>query len=146
MKIRLANFQDLNTVLPLFKELDAKHIVNSRDFRANINEERYRLIFKRALNKESNLIFTVAEMNETVIGFVLSKIVYIRNNYVFSDKTIGEINYIIIQENFKKRGIGKLLLEDMEERLSAKGVSKIEIRVYDFIKELLLEKYGFEKN
>lgn len=144
MKIRLARFEDLKYILPLFKELDAKHIDNSRDIKSNITDERYKRLFKNVFTKNSNLILTIAEENKTIIGFSLAKIIIINDSLIFKNLSIGEILFIAVDKSHKRKGVGRKIIADIEERLKQKGVNKFELLVFSFNDEFLPEKINYK--
>lgn len=144
MKIRLAKKEDCLSILPLFKELDAKHARNSIDVKKEIHLDRYNLLFTNVFKEESNLILSVAEVNTLVVGFALAKITQVRNNFIFKDSVIGEVLYVAVHEEQKRNGIGRQLMTDMEQRLISKGIDKLELRVYSFNDETLPEKVNYK--
>jgi len=143
MEIRIAEKKDVKAILPLFIELDKKHIKGSTDFKSKIHIDRYKKIFNAVFQKENNLLLTVSIIDNKIIGFVLAKIYEVKNNFVFKDQKKGEIVYIAINHKNKREGIGRKMIEDIEVRLKAKGASKIEIRVYSFNTEMTPEKFNY---
>lgn len=144
MTIRLAKREDCPFILPLFKELDAKHSRNSIDVKEEIHVDRYNILFANAFKDDSNLILSVAEENNLIIGFALAKITHIRNNFILKDSVIGEVLYVAVNEQNKRNGIGRHLMADMENRLLSKGIDKFELRVYNFNDETLPEKINYK--
>lgn len=145
MDIRLAKREDFKNILPLFIELDLKHIKNTNDIREKIPKERYKRIFEAVFQEKSNHILTVVENDGSVIAFALGKIRIIQNNLVFKNNIIGEILYVIVKKEHKMKGIGKKLMIDLENRLRSNGAKKLELKVYNFNKETLPEKVGFKE-
>jgi len=144
MIIRLAKKEDFPSILPLFKELDAKHSRNSSDMKENIAEQRYTILFFNAFTENSNLTITVAEQNTEILGFAVSKMTVIKDNLIFKDAVIGEILYVAVDNMHKKSGIGTKLMLDMEQRLKSKGVTRLELRVFSFNSETLPEKVNYK--
>lgn len=143
MIIRSAQRGDCPSILPLFKELDAKHFRNSVDVREEIQLERYNILFANVFKNDSNLILSVAEENNLVVGFALAKITRIEKNFILKDSVIGEVLYVAVHEEHKRNGIGRLLMADMEKRLISKDIDKFELRVYSFNDETLPEKIDY---
>jgi len=144
MKIRLANTDDIDQVLPLFVDLDTKHSLNNKDIRSIIPDDRYKRIFQDVFKRESILILTVVEIEQKIIGFSLAKISKIHNNLILKNQIIGEILYIAIDESSKKKGIGRALMNDIEDRLTKRGATKLELRVFNFNEETLPEKLNYQ--
>jgi ribosomal protein S18 acetylase RimI-like enzyme len=144
MKIRIAKAEDVKQILPIFRELDAKHSSNNKDIRNVIHENRYKSIFQDIFKEESNLILTVVEIEEKIAGFALGKLLSIHNHLMLRDQVIGEILYFAIDVNFKRKGIGRVLMNDIEERLIHSGANKLELRIFSFNEEPLPEKINYK--
>lgn len=144
MNIRLGEIKDLNSIMPLFKELDNKHIRNSKDVREEISNNRYKSIFKAIFERNSNWVLTVTEIDSKVIGFAIGKTSTIKNHLIFKDAIIGEIIYVAIDKTYKRQGIGVQIMEDIERRLKSNGADKFELRVFNFNDETLPEKIKYK--
>lgn len=144
MKIRVALPEDVQYILPLFRELDAKHYRNSADVKNDISDRRYLILFENFFKENSNLIINVAEEDDKIAAFALSKITIIKNNLLFKDSTIGEILYLAVHENYKRKGIGAQIMLDMEDRLRSAGVIRLEAKVFKFNDETIPEKINYK--
>jgi len=143
MKIRIAKRSDLEYILPLFKELDTKHVESSKDVKSTIPKERYGLMFNKIFKKDSTFILTIAIENDEVLGFALGNVRKVENRLIFVDQVIGEILYVTVKEKYKRRGIGKKIMQDLEFRLKKRGVNKFELKVFGFNKETIPEKINY---
>lgn len=144
MEVRLAEPKDIQQILPLFIELDNKHSANNKDLRTLIPKERYQTIFQDVFKTDSNLILSVVEIEEKIIGFAMGKILRIQNNLILKNQVIGEVLFVAIAANSKRKGIGRLLMNDIEERLIDGGANKLELRIFSFNNEPLPEKIGYK--
>lgn len=144
MKIRLAETKDIKQILPLFIELDVKHSNNNKDLRAIIPKERYRNIFQDVFKSNSNLILIVAEIEEKIVAFALGKIIKIQKNLLLKDQIVGEILYFAVDVKFQSKGIARVLMYEIEEKLKNSGADKIELRIFSFNGEPLPEKINYK--
>ncbi|MFH7017579.1 GNAT family N-acetyltransferase [Flavobacterium sp. FlaQc-47] len=144
MKIRLAETKDIKQILPLFIELDVKHSNNNTDLRTVIPKERYRNIFQDVFKSNSNLILIVVEIEEKIVAFALGKIIKIQNNLLLKDQIVGEILYFAVDVNFQRKGIARVLMHDIEERLKSRGADKLELRIFSFNNEPIPEKINYK--
>lgn len=144
MKIRLAKTKDISQILPLFAELDAKHSQKNKDLRTSIPEERYKKIFGEVFKTGSTLLLIVAEIEGKIIAFALGKLLIIKANLLLKDQTVGEILYFTVDINFRRKGIARVLMADIEERLINKGADKLELRIFSFNDEPLPEKINYK--
>lgn len=143
MIIRLAVPGDVQSILPLFKELDAKHYENCADVKNEISDKRYLILFDNFFSQNSNLIINVAEEDDKIVAFALSKMTVIKDNLIFMDSSIAEILYLAVDRNCKRKGIGALIMSDMEDRLRSKGVVRCEARVFSFNDETIPQKINY---
>ena len=90
-----------------------------------------------------NILISVAEIEKQIVGFSLGKLILIRNNILFVDQNIGEVLYVVVKEEFKKKGIAKALMNYLENSLKGMGANKLELKVYNFNKEVIPESVGF---
>ncbi|MBE7633167.1 GNAT family N-acetyltransferase [Tenacibaculum finnmarkense genomovar ulcerans] len=144
MKIRGAEKKDLKEIVNLFKLLNSKHQSNRKDFKSSIELDWYKHVLKKSY-ADKNYIILVAESNNKIIGFIIGKIYLIKENLLLKNNTIGEILFINVLDNYKKQGVGKKLIEKTEFKLRENGATTLEIRVYDFNKEMFPEKFNFSK-
>lgn len=144
MKIRLAEIKDINQILPLFIELDAKHSHHNKDLRTIIPKERYKMIFQEVFKKDSPLLLLVAEIDEKIAAFALGKLLKVQDNLLLKDQTIGEILYFAVGTNFRKKGIARALMADIEKSLLNRGAHKLELRIFSFNNEPLPEKINYK--
>jgi ribosomal-protein-alanine N-acetyltransferase len=112
--------------------------------------------FRIVLHMNKNMFF-VASLDEKIIGYVIGKIENTREKHELKKK--GHIMNIAVSKEFQGKGIGTILLDEIESRFieqdvfisylevreSNKRAQKIyEKRGYDYIK--LLEKYYGDEN
>ena len=144
MEIREVEKKDLKEVIRLFKELDEKHLKNRIDFKPVIEIERYKRILKTVLD-DRNYCMIVAVIGTKIIGFSMGKIYEVKDNFVLSDHIVGDISFITVENIFKGKGIGKILINKLESRLQKLGANKLEIRVFNYNKEMVPEKFHYQK-
>ena len=79
----------------------------------------------------------IASVEDNVVG-------YVSINYVLDEATLLKI---VVLQDFRRRGIGSLLINNMIDLLKTKDIKSIylEVRDTNFSAKKLYEKYGFEK-
>ncbi len=87
-------------------------------------------------HKESPDTFLVAEFLKRVVGYVIAVVEY---------GDVGHILSIAVKKEFRRRGIGSLLLEEILKRLKRKNCKSVylEVRVSNIPAISLYKKYGF---
>ncbi len=81
--------------------------------------------------------FIVAEENNKVIGYAVG---------VLEKNNVGHIVSIAVSRDYRGRGIGRKLLEELERRLKNKGAKdfKLEVRISNRIAISLYTKLGYK--
>lgn len=92
--------------------------------------------FLADLNLEHSHYLILMENNQC-IGFV--------SYHLILDQV--EITHLIVNKSFQKRGYGKQLLKELDDRLRRQGIQQVflEVRCSNIVAKKMYQKYGFEK-
>jgi ribosomal protein S18 acetylase RimI-like enzyme len=113
--VREFNIDDYGKVVELWKQTGL--ILRPGDNREGI-------LLK--LERDPNL-FLIAEENHEIVGVVMGA----------WDGRRGWINHLAVRHNYQKRGIGRILISELERRLSLIGATKVNAQVYKWNKRSL---------
>lgn len=83
----------------------------------------------REFFREHRYAFLVVEYDGRIAGYAMSRILKKLNLRGFGVKKIGHIMSIAVHPNFRRRGIGKRLLERTVEILSENGAKELRLEV-----------------
>ncbi len=128
--IRKSNENDIISINKLFAELIKFESRFSNNITSNIQiEGDYNYIF----NDDKSILFVV-ELDNKIIGFIYA---YEKElDEVFINKEVF-IEAIFILEKYRNKGIGKLLMKELEKWCYAKNIKYIDIDVMKNNKEAL---------
>ena len=122
MKIRHAKDSDFEFII---EGLEKTRIIDKRakkDIKANLSDKRF---FRNAIKKKH---IRVIENKEEPIGFLnfmtKQKLPYINDKFFW-------IDLIYIKENYRKKGLGKLLHKDVIKIAKKKGYKTIMLDIFD---------------
>ena len=103
--------------------------VGPSDSRAGISQR---------LQRDEDLFLVALDANEQVIGAVLGGF----------DGRRGWVNHLAVEPQLQRAGVGKALLETIEERLRARGCLKVNLLVAGTNTQVLgfYEKQGFQRD
>ncbi len=114
MKIRKAIKKDIKKIIPLYVEL-LEHNIRFSKYLPNeipkINKKELETGLKNRIKNTKNKPFLIAEKNNKICGFIQAEI--IPNKQSKTNKKVIEI--IDIYSKYKRKGIGKKLLLEIEK-------------------------------
>ncbi len=153
VKIRIVSYSELLEVSNLALNFFSEPKVSDNSIIANEENRKYWLEVVYKLLAENRDALIIAEENSKIIGYLLYKL---DASYPFKVKEKWSyISDIYILPEYRRKGIGKALINYLEEILRKNGINKIRLLVWgenipalEFYKKLdfkivgyLLEKY-----
>jgi len=135
MRIRPAEQKDYEELMVLYNSF----VVGDRYSNHNADS------FKNVLESPSNFIF-VAEEDGKLIGFATFSV----RNVIRYPKPIAELDELFVMENFRKHGIGKQLMERVEEEAGNQNCYRLYIEsayqheaAHKFYEGIGYKNYGY---
>jgi len=125
--IRRANSEDLPAIVQLWKEMADFHADLDRYFAlAPSAEENIASFLQQRMSDDSSEIW-VAEQQGRVIGYSLAVIA--ERPLVFLERRCGKIFDLAVTSDYRRRGVGRALVEHAREWFHSQGVDSIELNV-----------------
>ena len=146
ISIRKATSNDYNSLCKLFDEIDSLH----RDHLPHIFQKPSSTSRKRdyylGLITDENVGFFVAEIGKKLVGFVHAIIRDSPDMPIFIPRRHAIVESVLVKSGFQNRGIGRLLMDKIQEWAIAKGVTSIELNVYEFNQAAIsfYERLGYQ--
>ncbi len=146
ISVRKATADDYNSVCELFDEIDAlhrdnlPHIFQKPD--GTVREQDYFL----GLSADENVALLVAETGKDLVGFVHAMVRDTPAIPVFVPRRYAIVDGIVVKSGFQNHGIGRILMEKMQEWALTKGATSIELNVYEFNETAIsfYERLGYQ--
>ncbi len=127
-----ATLEDYEEMIDVYSELVDLHVANlSWKFQRPEKEIFSKAYFEECLKSKNNLIL-LAKQKDKAIGLVNVKIERSAKIPLYLPRRYAKINDLVVKESFRGKGVGKKLLEEAQKWIQAKGVTDIELEVYDF--------------
>ena len=132
IRIRKATADDYNTLCELFDEIDALHRNNLPHLfqkpSGSVREQEY----YSGLIADENVALLVAEAGESLVGFIHAVCRDTPPIPVFVPRRYAIVECIVVKAGFQNRGIGRILMDKMQEWAIEKNAISIELNVYEF--------------
>ena len=112
MKIRKVRKEDYEQILNLQLELEDEECCYDKNLKKYCYDtEKGRKKLEDRINDENTIMY-VAEIDETIIGFIDG---YIADDEWWYESTMAYLAHIIVTKKYRNRGIGSLLIKKFEE-------------------------------
>ena len=132
ISVRKATADDYNSLCELFDEIDALHRDNLPHIFQKPNGAAREKDYYLGLIADENVALLVAEVGENLVGFVHAIVRDTPAIPVFVHRRYAIVDSIVVKSGFQNQGIGKILMDKMQEWAIARGATSIELNVYEF--------------
>jgi ribosomal protein S18 acetylase RimI-like enzyme len=146
IKIEEAKKEEIGSVLSLMMELSDYHKkIDPKYYKSG--KERKERDKKRLIEyfskKRKNRKILVAKVKNKIVGFLIGGVE--KSPSYCKEKKIGVIYRAYVKENFRRRGIGKLLVEELLKWFRKRKIKFVEVEVdsRNKIGTEAYKKYGF---
>ncbi len=137
VSIRRAGPADYHAVCELLADMDALHAEHLPDvFRKTKGPAREWDYYRGLLADESVALF-VAEVDGRVIGLAHAAIREAPAIPIFVPRRYAVVDAIGVRSGFRRRGIGRRLLDAVHAWAIEKGAGSVELNVYEFNQEAI---------
>jgi ribosomal protein S18 acetylase RimI-like enzyme len=129
-KIRKAELEDYDVLCRLFAQIDELHLQWYPElFRHPEGPSRTRHeIGEMIMSKYSQIFLAEAELQE--LGLISFKIENYPDHRIVKKQTFILIDMIVVDKNYRCRGIGKALYNEVVNFAKDKSIDRIELKVY----------------
>jgi len=146
ISVRKAAADDYNALCELFDEVDSLHRDNLPHLFQKPDGAAREPDYYAGLMKDENVALFVAESGKKLVGFVHAIVRDTPAFPVFIPRRYAIVDGIVVKAGFRNRGIGRTLMNQMQEWAIAKGATSIELNVYDFNEAAIsfYERLGYQ--
>ena len=132
ISVRKATADDYNSLCELFDEIDALHRDNLPHMFQKPGGAAREQDYYSGLITDENVALLVAEVGGKLVGFVHAIVKDTPAFPVFVPRRYTIVDGIVVKSGFQNHGIGRKLMDKMQEWATAKGAISIELNVYEF--------------
>lgn len=137
IKIEKAVADDIKEINNLIKDLDEIHFLNM----PNIFEKIDNCYMESTINNKF-----VAKYNDKVVGFLEIEVKETPQNIHLKKRKYLWIENIIVKKDYRKKGIGRLLVKKAIEFANNNNINEVELNVWEFKDSAIkfYEMFGFD--
>ena len=144
-RVREAARDDYKALCRLFAQVDALHVKALPEVFQNAKGPARSEEFIRNILEDENAALFVAENGDDIVGLVHIDIRMAPEIRIMVPRRYACISDVIVREGFRRRGIGESLVERAQNWARDKGVTIVELNVYEFNRAAIAfyEKLGY---
>lgn len=146
MEIRRANLNDYSQLCGLFEEVDELHRQAMPEvFKRPSGPARSRSYLNRLL-ADKNAALLVAEEKGELLGLLHIFVQEVKDIPLLKPRKLVFVENLVVKKGFRKKGIGKKLMQEGVNWTLSQGASLIELNVWEFNQEArkFYQKLDFE--
>lgn len=129
--VRKAREDDAFRIHELLKTIASLHHNGRPDLYSD--KEKYAVSdIKEKLKRPDEIILVAADKNDFVLGYAISKIIDVPDEGVNVGHRKMYIDDVCVDENYRKNGIGRALLESSRREAADRGCHVVELNVFFF--------------
>ena len=132
ISLRKATVDDYNNLCELFDEIDSLHRNHLPHRFQKASGPAREHNYYSGLIADENVGFFVAEMGDELVGFGHVIVSDTPAFPIFVPRRYATVDSIVVKSGFRERGIGRALMDKMQEWAIVKGATSIELNVYEF--------------
>jgi len=145
IKVSQAKKEDYNGFIEVFKEVEELHRLNaSWKFKKPepIFSEEY---YEKLINDENCMFFLAKDENE-IVGYSIAYKKEVSDIPVLKNRKWIHIDDLSVKSNQRKKGIGSIIMEEIENWAKKNNINEIELNVWLFNTNAInfYEKKGYE--
>ena len=122
-----AEYSHIPVLLELWEEfMDFHKDIDPRFPMRNDAQSTFREHLKNKVDKQTSLVLTAMD-NNTPVGFAIAEI----NSYppIFQQETFGIVDTMVVSADFRRKGIGEMILSRIFEWFESSTIHRIELSV-----------------
>lgn len=136
LHIRKIEIKDYEAISDMTKQLHDIHVKNRPDIYRKAEKVFGEVDFTDMVKTEKRLVY-VAEVDDKVVGYISGGIKDPSKNPILMGHKTMYIDELYVESSCRKKSIGKLLLERLENEGLKYGVERIDLTVWSFNKQAL---------
>jgi len=130
--VSVATIDDFDGISEVFEEADILHCQALPDiFRTTEKPARSKVYISECMDRE-NSVFLVAESGNRIVGVLHITIMETPDWPILVPRRYGLIHDLVVRQDYQRLGIGRLLMEKAHGWAMEKGVTQVELTVWEF--------------
>lgn len=127
VQIRRATARDVREILPVWGELAGFHAHLDPAFTPSVHWPREYGAYLRTLMTRDDALAVIATDDAGIIGYAIGRITALPS--FFEHRFRGYIHDVYVREAYRRRGVGRRMVEEILDWLRDRGVTMVELTV-----------------
>lgn len=137
MKTREARIEDVEQMISILEQISKLHYENRPDiFKEKSKSEMQKIAIDEINNIDKKIIIATDDTSK-IYGLLICKIKEVKGHINLKDTKTLWIEELGVDENYRKRGIGKQLLKEAGEIAKKLECKRIELNCWNFNKDAI---------
>lgn len=130
IQIRNLTIEDIPAALEILDQSNRLHARNDPEFFVCVPKEYSRPYLENILRNPQSFGLVAVDKNQ-VVGILLAGRLT-REGEIYKNRTFLKVHDLAVHQDFKKRGIGRKLLENLEKTAQELKIPQIDLEVFSF--------------
>lgn len=132
MQIREAKNEDIEQIVVILEQISKMHYENRPDIFKDKSKNEIRKNAIEMLKDKKRKIIVAADDTLKIYGLIIYNIKEVKEHINLRDSKVLWIEELGVDESYRKNGIGKMLMEKVEEDAKMLDCTRIELNCWDF--------------
>ena len=132
MQIREVKVEDIEQIIVILEQISEMHYKNRPDIFKKKSKDEIKKNIIEMINDENRKVIVATDETLKIYGLVIYNIKEVKEHINLSDSKVLWIEELGVDESYRKNGIGKMLMEKVEEDAKMLDCTRIELNCWDF--------------
>lgn len=146
MQIREVKVEDIEQIIVILEQISEMHYKNRPDIFKKKSKDEIKKNIIEMINDENRKVIVATDETLKIYGLVIYNIKEVKEHINLSDSKVLWIEELGVDESYRKNGIGKMLMEKVEEDAKMLDCKRIELNCWDFNNNAIsfYERFGMK--
>ena len=132
MRVRKAKIEDLDKMINILEQISNLHSENRPDIFKEKSREQIEKTLMETMNNQERKLIVATDDTMKIYGLLIYTIKEVKEHINLKDSKILWIEELGVDEKYRKKGIGKILMNEAEKIAKELDCRRMELNCWDF--------------